>query len=86
MPERLRYPWAAGWVGVPVAGLQMLHQTAALGSPMVFLFTDNEVKEEGFLEYVNMILTAGEIPGLHSKEDLEVAPPPTSISHSQEHW
>jgi dynein heavy chain len=39
--------------------------------PIAFVFTDAEVKEEGFLEYINMILSTGEIPGLIAKDELE---------------
>lgn len=35
-----------------------------LGRPVTFLMTDSEVKHEDFLEYINMILSTGEIPGL----------------------
>ena len=39
--------------------------------PVTFVFTDAEVKDEGFLEYVNMILSTGEIPGLLPKDEQE---------------
>lgn len=44
---------------------------AGLGKPVTFIFTDAEVKEEGFLEYINMILSTGEIPGLLPKDEQE---------------
>lgn len=34
--------------------------------------TDAEVKKEEFLEYINMILSTGEIPGLLAKDEKEV--------------
>ena len=34
-----------------------------------FLFTDNDVKEEIFLERLNNLLTMGEIPSLYNRED-----------------
>jgi len=51
------------------AGMANLTNSA---KPLTFLFTDAEVKEEGFLEYVNMILSTGEIPGLLAKDEMEV--------------
>lgn len=33
--------------------------------------TDAEVKKEEFLEYINMILSTGEIPGLIAKDEKE---------------
>jgi len=34
--------------------------------------TDAEVKKEDFLEYINMVLSTGEIPGLLQKDEREV--------------
>lgn len=44
-----------------------------LGRPVTFLMTDSEVKNEDFLEYINMILSTGEIPGLLAKDEKEIA-------------
>jgi dynein heavy chain len=33
--------------------------------------TDAEVKKEDFLEYINMILSTGEVPGLLAKDEKE---------------
>lgn len=39
------------------------------GTNMVFLFGDHQIKEESFLEDVNMILNSGDIPNLYENED-----------------
>lgn len=33
------------------------------GQPVCFLFTDAEVKDEAFLEYINQLLMTGEVAG-----------------------
>jgi dynein heavy chain, axonemal len=39
---------------------------------VTFIMTDAEVKDENFLEYINMVLSTGEIPGLLQKDEKEV--------------
>ena len=52
--------------------LQMLFRTAGIkGTPVCFLFTDAEVKDEGFLEYINQILSTGEVSGLFAKDQVD---------------
>jgi dynein heavy chain len=46
------------------------YMLAGFSKPVTFVFTDAEVKEEGFLEYINMILSTGEIPGLLAKDEV----------------
>jgi dynein heavy chain len=40
-----------------------------LNKPQTFLFCDNHVAEEGFLELINNILTIGMVPGLFPEEE-----------------
>ena len=42
------------------------------GQPVCFVFTDAEVKDEGFLEYINQILMTGEVAGLFPKDELDM--------------
>jgi len=42
------------------------------GQPVCFIFTDAEVKDEGFLEYINQILMTGEVAGLLPKDELDM--------------
>lgn len=47
----------------------MMKRAGVEGTNTVFLFGDHQIKEEAFLEDVNMILNSGDIPNLYENED-----------------
>uniref|UniRef100_A0A7S0HBM9 Uncharacterized protein n=1 Tax=Hanusia phi TaxID=3032 RepID=A0A7S0HBM9_9CRYP len=52
--------------------IKLLYKTAGLkGKPVTFIFTDAEVKDEGFLEYINQILSTGEVSNLFPKDEMD---------------
>ena len=42
---------------------------AAQGNPLVFLFSDQQIKEESFVEDINMILNTADIPNLFPADE-----------------
>ena len=39
------------------------------GKPTTFLFGDNQIKDEGFMEDISMILNTGDVPNLYPADE-----------------
>ena len=44
-------------------------KSGAEGKQTVFLFTDNQIKEESFVEDINMILNTGDVPNIFANDE-----------------
>ena len=49
--------------------LQLLLKTGTEGKSTVFLFADNQIKDESFMEDISMILNTGDVPNLYPADE-----------------
>jgi len=48
---------------------QMLLKAGVEGKQTVFLFSDNQIKDESFVEDINMILNTGDVPNIYPPDE-----------------
>jgi dynein heavy chain len=71
-PSPLPSPYSSDqlkYVSLDFFTSQMLIKAGVDGKPTVFLFSDNQIKEESFVEDINMILNTGDVPNIFPADE-----------------
>lgn len=48
---------------------KLLRRAGCDAKPQVFLFADSQIKDEAFIEDINMILNTGDVPNLYPSDE-----------------
>lgn len=48
---------------------KLLRRAGCDGKPQVFLFCDTQIRDEAFIEDINMILNTGDVPNLYAGDE-----------------
>ncbi|GIQ84754.1 dynein heavy chain, partial [Kipferlia bialata] len=51
---------------------ELFNRSGLENKPSMFLLSDTQISQESFLEDINSLLSSGEVPGLHTQEELQV--------------
>lgn len=48
---------------------KLLRRAGCDGKSQVFLFSDSQIRDEAFIEDINMILNTGDVPNLYASDE-----------------